>query len=56
MKKTKVLVAGRKASREEMEYYEKIFKEENRKYERDRLAGGISEDGCYIRLHDRGVN
>lgn len=50
-----VLVEKRKVSEEEKVRYEKAFERERQKRERDELAGGVSGDGCYVRLHDRGM-
>lgn len=55
-KKTKcTLVEMRKVSEEEKARYEEIFQKERQKRERDELAGGVSENGAYVRLHDRGI-
>lgn len=43
----------RTATEEEKENYKRIFQKEFEKRKRDQLAGGISPDGHYIRLHDR---
>ena len=54
MKKRKSeLIVKRKVSSEEKQHYDKILDKEKTKYERDLKAGGVSEDGQYIRLHDR---
>ena len=50
-----VLVEKRKVSEEEKVRYERVFEKERQKRERDELAGGVSEDGSYVRLHDRGM-
>ena len=48
-----VKLSSRKTTEEEKEYYEKLYAGEKEKYERDKKCGGISEDGHYVRLHDR---
>lgn len=54
MKKKKCkLLEKHKASAEEKQRYEKIFATEKEKFARDSLAGGVSENGHYVRLHDR---
>lgn len=47
------LLEKRKVTAEEKAYYEKVFQKEIQKHDRDELAGGVSDDGSYIRLHDR---
>lgn len=42
-----------KASAEEKQRYERIFATEKEKFIRDSLAGGVSAEGHYVRLHDR---
>ncbi len=49
------LLEKRKVTTAEKEYYEKVFQKEIQKHERDELAGGVSDNGSYIRLHDRAI-
>ena len=42
----------RKATKEEIERYNKSLAKSKEKYERDKKAGGVS-CGHYVRLHDR---
>ena len=54
MKKNKCkLLEKRKVSEDEKKRYEEIYAKENGKFTRDSLAGGVSENGQYVRLHDR---
>ena len=53
-KKKGRLLTKRKIALEEKQYYDKIFEAEREKFERDLQAGGVSPEGHYIRLHDRG--
>lgn len=55
MKKNKmkcIQITKRQVTEEEKVYYQKIFEQEEQKWKRDELAGGVQGD-CYIRLHDR---
>ncbi len=54
MKKNKCrLLERHKVSEDEKKRYEEIYAKEKDKFARDSLAGGVSENGHYIRLHDR---
>ncbi len=48
-----VLLCRRKPTQEEREKFEENFNKEREKYERDLKCGGVSDDGYYVRLHDR---
>ncbi len=47
------LICRRKPTSEEREQFVKMIAKERQKRERDLRCGGISDDGCYVRLHDR---